>query len=84
MLLLFSPAILRFSEIKPPRRRKPSLISGRAAKNLSQSTCFDGYVVKQHGIFSAEIEPLFEEYNVNRGKKFYSSLLLSLLVATPA
>ncbi|MQB42840.1 hypothetical protein DXT94_12955 [Rhizobium sp. ICMP 5592] len=31
-----------------------------------------------------EIEPLFEEHNVNRGKKFYSSLLLSLLVATPA
>lgn len=31
-----------------------------------------------------EIDPLFEEHNVNRGKKFCSSLLLSLLVATPA
>jgi len=31
-----------------------------------------------------EIEPLFEEYNVNRGKKFYSCVLLSLLAATPA
>ncbi|MDJ1634756.1 hypothetical protein [Rhizobium rhizogenes] len=59
------------------------MFSDLTAKNLSQSACFDGYVVKQHGIFSVEIKPLFEEHNVNRGKKFYSSLLLSLLAATP-